>query len=75
MIKDEKILAQDIKKLMCKNKLTKLDMSKKLDLTYPTMLTKLKEPYNLKLSELRSICSVLKIDHKILKKQNYDKKI
>jgi len=74
MIKDEKILAQDIKKLMCKNKLTKLDMSKKLDLTYPTMLTKLKEPYNFKLSELRSICSVLKIDHKILKKQNYDKK-
>ena len=75
MLKDQKILAQDIKDLMCKNKLTKVDMSKKLDLTYPTMLTKLKEPDNFKLSELRSICSVLKIDHKILKKQNYDKKI
>tara|TARA_R100000458_G_C8191257_1_gene184898 strand:+ start:147 stop:353 length:207 start_codon:yes stop_codon:yes gene_type:complete len=68
MLKDEKILAQDIKDLMCKNNLNKLDMMKKLKLSYPTILNKLKEPDNFKLNELRSICSVLQVDHKILKK-------
>ena len=68
MLKEEKILAQDIKDLMCKNNLNKLDMMKKLKLSYPTILNKLKEPDNFKLNELRSICSVLQVDHKILKK-------
>ncbi len=47
---------------MYKNKITKLKLSKALGMSYPTMLSKLKQTGDLKLKEADNLCSYLNIN-------------
>ena len=47
---------------MYKKKVTKLQLSKALGLSYPTMLSKLKDIGSFKLSETDNMCSYLNIN-------------
>jgi DNA-binding Xre family transcriptional regulator len=47
---------------MFKNKITKLQLSKALGMSYPTMLTKLKSTGDFKLREADSLCDYLNIE-------------
>ena len=47
---------------MYKKKVTKLDLSKALGLSYPTMLNKLKDTGNFKLKEADMLCNYLNIN-------------
>jgi DNA-binding Xre family transcriptional regulator len=42
--------------------ITKKELAKLLEITYPTMLSKLNNPASLKLSEVDRICRVLRIN-------------
>ena len=46
---------------MFKNKITKLQLSKALGMSYPTMLTKLKSTGDFKLKEADNLCNYLNI--------------
>ena len=46
---------------MYKNKITKLQLSKALGMSYPTMLTKLKSTGDFKLKEADNLCNYLNI--------------
>ena len=47
---------------MYKNKITKLQLSKALGMSYPTMLTKLKSTGDFKLKEADNLCNYLNIE-------------
>jgi len=47
---------------MFKNKITKLQLSKALGMSYPTMLTKLKSTGDFKLKEADNLCNYLNIE-------------
>ena len=47
---------------MYKNKINKLQLSKALGLSYPTMLSKLKDTGSFKLSEFENLCNYLNIE-------------
>tara|TARA_R100000963_G_C4636005_1_gene100111 strand:+ start:1220 stop:1432 length:213 start_codon:yes stop_codon:yes gene_type:complete len=47
---------------MYKNKVNKIQLSKELNLSYPTMLNKLNNPGNFRLNELDRLCDFLNID-------------
>ena len=47
---------------MFKNKITKLQLSKALGMSYPTMLTKLKSTGDFKLREADNLCNYLNIE-------------
>ena len=47
---------------MYKNKVTKLDLSKVLGVSYPTMLSKLKSTGDFKLKEADALCNYLNIN-------------
>lgn len=47
---------------MYKNKITKLQLSKALGISYPTMLSKLKQTGDLKLKEADNLCTYLNIN-------------
>ena len=47
---------------MYKKKISKLQLAKALNLSYPTMLSKLKDTGSLKLSEADNICAYLHIN-------------
>ena len=47
---------------MYKNKINKLQLAKALGLSYPTMLSKLKNTGSFKLSEFEGLCNYLNID-------------
>ena len=46
---------------MYENDLTKLELSEYMDMSYPTMLNKLKNPGTLKLSEAERLCAILNL--------------
>ena len=47
---------------MMKNKVRKNHLAKELNLSYPTMLSKLEQPFSFKVSELLLLCEVINID-------------
>ena len=47
---------------MFKNKINKVELSKKLGFSYPTMLSKLNNLNTLKISEVDRLCNCLSID-------------
>jgi|TARA_R100001594_G_scaffold307_1_gene1266 DNA-binding Xre family transcriptional regulator len=47
---------------MYKNKISKLQLSKALGMSYPTMLSKLKSTGDFKLSEADNLCNYLNIE-------------
>tara|TARA_R100001443_G_scaffold117010_2_gene139524 strand:+ start:2001 stop:2216 length:216 start_codon:yes stop_codon:yes gene_type:complete len=46
---------------MYENSLTKLELSEYMEMSYPTMLNKLKNPGTLKISEAEKLCVILNI--------------
>tara|TARA_R100001594_G_scaffold35163_1_gene64336 strand:+ start:1288 stop:1503 length:216 start_codon:yes stop_codon:yes gene_type:complete len=49
---------------MYKHKVTKQELASALDLSYPTMLSKLKDTGSFKLSEFENLCDYLNIETK-----------
>ena len=47
---------------MMKNKVRKNHLAKELNLSYPTMLSKLEAPFSFKVSELLLLCEIVKLD-------------
>ena len=47
---------------MYENDLTKLELSEYMDMSYPTMLNKLKNPGTLKISEAERLCAILNLN-------------
>ncbi len=47
---------------MYENDLTKLELSEYMDMSYPTMLNKLKNPGTLKISEADRLCKILNLN-------------
>jgi DNA-binding Xre family transcriptional regulator len=47
---------------MYENDLTKLELSEYMDMSYPTMLNKLKDPGTLKISEAERLCTILNLN-------------
>ena len=47
---------------MMKNKVKKNHLAKELNLSYPTMLSKLEQPFSFKVSELLLLCEIVKLD-------------
>tara|TARA_R100000808_G_C2121439_1_gene132661 strand:+ start:784 stop:999 length:216 start_codon:yes stop_codon:yes gene_type:complete len=46
---------------MYENDLTKLELSEYMEMSYPTMLNKLKNPGTLKISEAERLCTILNL--------------
>ena len=47
---------------MYENDLTKLELSEYMEMSYPTMLNKLKDPGTLKISEADRLCRILNLN-------------
>ena len=47
---------------MMKNKVRKNHLAKELNLSYPTMISKLEQPFSFKVSELLLLCEIVKLD-------------
>tara|TARA_R100000655_G_scaffold108588_1_gene160874 strand:- start:357 stop:563 length:207 start_codon:yes stop_codon:yes gene_type:complete len=47
---------------MFKNKINKLELSGYMNMSYPTMLTKLNDPGTFKISEAARLCNILSIE-------------
>ena len=47
---------------MYENDLTKLELSEYMNMSYPTMLNKLKNPGTLKISEAERLCRILNLN-------------
>ena len=47
---------------MYENDLTKLELSEYMEMSYPTMLNKLKNPSSLKISEADRLCKILNLN-------------
>ena len=47
---------------MYENDLTKLELSEYMEMSYPTMLNKLKNPGTLKISEAERLCRILNLN-------------
>ena len=47
---------------MMKNKVRKNHLAKELNLSYPTILSKLEAPFSFKVSELLLLCEIVKLD-------------
>ena len=47
---------------MYENDLTKLELSEYMEMSYPTMLNKLKNPGTLKISEAERLCKILNLN-------------
>ena len=47
---------------MMKNKVRKNHLAKELNLSYPTMLSKLEAPFSFKVSELLLLCEIVELD-------------
>ena len=51
-----------IKLAMFQNEISKMELSEHLDMSYPTMLTKLKDVGTFKLSEFDKVCTYLNLN-------------
>ena len=61
-LKTENELKTYIRLAMIKENINKKMLAYSMKLSYPTMLNKLQNPYKLKLTELKSMCLILRID-------------
>jgi len=61
MIMNEKLKGQ-IEYAMFKNKITKKELSSYMNMSYPTMLSKIESPGTLKISEAKRLCDILNIN-------------
>jgi len=59
-------ISQDIResiyRLMIRNKIRKVELADKMDLSYPSILNKIENPGTFKVSELLELCNILNVD-------------
>jgi|TARA_R100000655_G_scaffold348_11_gene1455 hypothetical protein len=65
-IKNNKELSKDIKIEMLKNNFNKMQLSKKLNVSYPTIIKQVNEPHSMTLNQFKRMCVVLKVSVKEL---------
>ena len=53
---------ESIHRLMYRNKIKKIQLAKKMGMSYPTILSKIEDPGTFKVSEILSLCNILKVD-------------
>ena len=58
--------SQDIReyiyRLMIRNKIRKVELADKMELSYPSILNKIENPGTFKVSELLNLCNILNVD-------------
>tara|TARA_R100000900_G_C3335995_1_gene164307 strand:+ start:224 stop:436 length:213 start_codon:yes stop_codon:yes gene_type:complete len=58
----KEIIKNEIDLSMFKNEITKIELAEHLNVSYPTMLSKLKDVGSLKLSEFNKVCEYLNLN-------------
>lgn len=58
-------LKEAIEYAMFKHKVSKLELSEYMDVSYPTMLSKLKRPELMKFSEADKLCNILNMELRV----------
>ena len=58
-------LKEAIEYAMFKHKVSKLELSELMDMSYPTMLSKLKRPELMKFSEADKLCNILNMELRV----------
>ena len=55
-------IRESIYRLMIRNKIRKVELADKMDLSYPSILNKIENPGTFKVSELLELCNILNVD-------------
>ena len=55
-------IRESIYRLMIRNKIRKVELADKMELSYPSILNKIENPGTFKVSELLQLCNILNVD-------------
>ena len=55
-------IRESIYRLMIRNKIRKIELASKMELSYPSILNKIENPGTFKVSELLELCNILNVD-------------
>ena len=55
-------IRESIYRLMIRNKIKKVELASKMELSYPSILNKIENPGTFKVSELLELCNILNVD-------------
>ena len=55
-------IRESIYRLMIRNKIRKVELASKMELSYPSILNKIDNPGTFKVSELLELCNILNVD-------------
>tara|TARA_R100001594_G_scaffold50991_1_gene84291 strand:- start:678 stop:902 length:225 start_codon:yes stop_codon:yes gene_type:complete len=55
-------IRESIYRLMIRNKIRKVELADKMELSYPSILNKIENPGTFKVSELLNLCNILNVD-------------
>lgn len=55
-------IRESIYRLMIRNKIRKVELASKMELSYPSILNKIDNPGTFKVSELLKLCNILNVD-------------
>ena len=55
-------IRESIYRLMIRNKIRKIELADRMELSYPSILNKIENPGTFKVSELLELCNILNVD-------------
>jgi len=55
-------IRESIYRLMIRNKIRKVELADRMELSYPSILNKIENPGTFKVSELLNLCNILNVD-------------
>ena len=55
-------IRESIYRLMIRNKIRKVELADRMELSYPSILNKIEHPGTFKVSELLELCNILNVD-------------
>ena len=55
-------IRESIYRLMIRNKIRKVELADRMELSYPSILNKIENPGTYKVSELLELCNILNVD-------------
>ena len=55
-------IRESIYRLMIRNKIRKVELADRMELSYPSILNKIENPGTFKVSELLKLCNILNVD-------------
>ena len=62
LLNTNETVRESIHRIMYKQKIKKVDLADKMELSYPSILNKLNAPGTFKFSELLELCNILNVD-------------